>query len=117
MSEVDTSAEGAAQKLIAIVNHPYAGHAIMYDCQIATVSFDDIRALLAERDTLRAQLATARYDALEEAASLCDKEHLRRKEQYKGRGVDDIQKERWRVAAQLSGLIADEIRSLKGPTP
>lgn len=106
MSEVDTSADDAADKLGKIVNHEYAGEdVVLYDCDLATVSFNDVRALLAERDTLIAQLSQARSDALEEAAKSVESEV-----------------EMARSLGALSHIpvlngIAKDIRALKEPTP
>ena len=52
----NTSAE-AARKLGLIVNYKYAGNAVMYDCDLASIDFDDVRALLTERDALAAKVA------------------------------------------------------------
>lgn len=59
MSEVDTSAEAVERVMFGL--RPMNGSNEM-DAGVAM-----IEALVAERDTLRAQLATARADALEEA--------------------------------------------------
>jgi len=60
MSEVDTSAEAVDRVMFGL--RPMNGSNEM-DAGVAM-----IEAIVSERDTLRAQLATARADALEEAA-------------------------------------------------
>lgn len=48
-----TPAADAARKLALIVDHEFAGeNTVMYDCDAARISFNDIRALLAERGDL-----------------------------------------------------------------
>jgi len=73
------SADQTVEKLAKIVDHPYSkGNFVFYDCGLATISADDIRELLAEYEDLRAQLATARADAIEEAVMVCEDERNKR---------------------------------------
>jgi hypothetical protein len=78
---------------------------------------DMLRALLSERDAARAALATARRDALEEAARVCDesgKSFEQGCEMWKNSegGIPDAWKEAWINSDETAVECAAAIRAL-----
>jgi len=73
---------------------------------------DVIEALMAERDTLIAQLATARSDALEEAAQMVDKFLLEQ-----GGSKGGTKTPQGRTAFWFKRKLCERIRALKETTP
>ena len=59
-----------------------------------------------------------RAQALEDAARVCDEEAAKRTKQYEGWAKDDVmQRERFRVAAQMATQVAAAIRALSSQSP
>lgn len=94
-----------------------AVESLVYDLKLEEWDYASqvVRALLSERDELRAQLQAARDEALEEAALMCDEAH-----KYHT-GARDIQKARGNeIAAQdrsarmtTCRILGCQIRALK----
>lgn len=118
MDKIDTSTEAVERVICApIIRMVDRGGQPTLDGCAAII--DTSRALLAERDTLAAQLAEARNAALEEAATVCeaarDKRNKQRKEKCQG---DRDQQQRWMAGAMQASYLSEEIRALKSePAP
>lgn len=73
-------------------------------------------ALSAEVERLQAALATARDDALEDAAMVADRASEYREGQLLTRNHEDyMQRQRWIAAKMQADIIGENIRAMKAP--